>query len=135
MLIATTPFIAGWRVTETKGQVFGLVVRSRGLGGNIMASLEAHISAPVPRPTVVAPGFPKKVEEVLLQALEKDPNLIQVLDAWRAASFPLGNHAWSHMNLNSNTVEDWEADVHPDMEAAALAEQALQATAPAWQRY
>ncbi|MEX0975396.1 MAG: heavy metal-binding domain-containing protein, partial [Bacillota bacterium] len=37
MLIATTPFIGGWRVVETKGHVFGLVVRSRGLGGNIMA--------------------------------------------------------------------------------------------------
>ena len=36
MLIATAPFIAGWKVTETRGHVFGLVVRSRGLGGNIM---------------------------------------------------------------------------------------------------
>ena len=35
MIIATAPFIAGYRVTETKGQVFGLVVRSRGLGGNL----------------------------------------------------------------------------------------------------
>ena len=41
MLIATTPFIGGWRVAETKGQVFGLVVRSRGLGGNIMAGLRS----------------------------------------------------------------------------------------------
>jgi uncharacterized protein YbjQ (UPF0145 family) len=41
MIIATAPFIAGYRVTETKGQVFGLVVRSRGLGGNVMASLRS----------------------------------------------------------------------------------------------
>jgi uncharacterized protein YbjQ (UPF0145 family) len=41
MLIATTPFLAGYRVTETKGHVFGLVVRSRGLGGNIMAGLRS----------------------------------------------------------------------------------------------
>src|SRR5687768_5966404 len=41
MLIATTPYIAGWRVIETKGHVFGLVVRSRGLGGNIMAGLRS----------------------------------------------------------------------------------------------
>ncbi|MEA2677657.1 MAG: hypothetical protein QOJ81_1798 [Chloroflexota bacterium] len=41
MLIATAPFIAGWTVTETRGQVFGLVVRSRGLGGNIMAGLRS----------------------------------------------------------------------------------------------
>src|SRR3990172_5822255 len=41
MLITTTPYAAGWRVVETKGQVFGLVVRSRGLGGNIMAGLRS----------------------------------------------------------------------------------------------
>jgi uncharacterized protein YbjQ (UPF0145 family) len=41
MIISTAPFIAGSRVTETKGQVFGLVVRSRGLGGNIMAGLRS----------------------------------------------------------------------------------------------
>ena len=41
MLIATTPYIAGWKVVETRGQVFGLVVRSRGLGGNIMAGLRS----------------------------------------------------------------------------------------------
>ena len=41
MIISTAPFIAGYRVTETKGQVFGLVVRSRGLGGNLMASLRS----------------------------------------------------------------------------------------------
>ena len=41
MLIATTPYVAGWRVVEIKGQVFGLVVRSRGIGGNIMAGLRS----------------------------------------------------------------------------------------------
>jgi uncharacterized protein YbjQ (UPF0145 family) len=41
MIIATTPFVAGHRVQETKGQVFGLVVRSRGLGGNLVASLRS----------------------------------------------------------------------------------------------
>ena len=37
MIVSTTNFIAGHRVVETKGQVFGVVVRSRGLGGNIVA--------------------------------------------------------------------------------------------------
>ncbi len=41
MIITTTPFVAGYRVAETKGQVFGLVVRSRGLGGNLLASLRS----------------------------------------------------------------------------------------------
>ena len=41
MIVATTPFVAGYRVIETKGQVYGLVVRSRGLGGNIAAGLRS----------------------------------------------------------------------------------------------
>jgi uncharacterized protein YbjQ (UPF0145 family) len=41
MMVTTTPYIAGWRVQETKGQVFGLVVRSRGLAGNIAAGLRS----------------------------------------------------------------------------------------------
>ena len=41
MIVATTPFIAGHRVVETKGQVFGLVVRSRGLSGNFIAGLRS----------------------------------------------------------------------------------------------
>ena len=30
---------------------------------------------------------------------------------WRRAGFPLGNHTWSHPNLNATTLQDWEADV------------------------
>lgn len=41
MLIATTENIAGYRVLETKGQVFGVVVRSRGLAGNMLAGLRS----------------------------------------------------------------------------------------------
>jgi len=41
MIISTTPYIAGHRVVETKGQTFGLVVRSRGFSGNLIASLRS----------------------------------------------------------------------------------------------
>jgi uncharacterized protein YbjQ (UPF0145 family) len=41
LIIATTESVAGHRVTQTLGQVFGLVVRSRGLGGNVMAGLRS----------------------------------------------------------------------------------------------
>ena len=41
MIVATTPFIAGHRVVETKGQTFGLVVRSRGFSGNLIASIRS----------------------------------------------------------------------------------------------
>jgi len=41
MIVTTTENIPGYRVREVKGQVFGLVVRSRGLGGNIAASIRS----------------------------------------------------------------------------------------------
>jgi uncharacterized protein YbjQ (UPF0145 family) len=39
MIVATTEKIAGHRTVESLGQVFGVVVRSRGLAGNIVAGL------------------------------------------------------------------------------------------------
>jgi uncharacterized protein YbjQ (UPF0145 family) len=41
MIVVTTEDVAGSRIVDTKGQVFGLVVRSRGLGGNLMAGLRS----------------------------------------------------------------------------------------------
>ena len=41
MIVSTTPFVAAHRVVETKGQVFGLVVRSRGFSGNLIAGLRS----------------------------------------------------------------------------------------------
>jgi len=41
MIIATTPYVSGHRVVETKGHVYGLVVRSRGLAGNLAAGIRS----------------------------------------------------------------------------------------------
>ena|SRR5579884_3753364 len=41
MIVSTTNFVAGHRVIETRGQVFGVIVRSRGLGGNIAAFIRS----------------------------------------------------------------------------------------------
>jgi uncharacterized protein YbjQ (UPF0145 family) len=41
MIVVTTENVAGHRVTEALGQVFGVVVRSRGIGGNMMAGLRS----------------------------------------------------------------------------------------------
>ena len=41
MIVSTAPFIAGHRTVETKGQTFGLVVRSRGFSGNLIAGLRS----------------------------------------------------------------------------------------------
>src|SRR6202162_2311598 len=41
MIVVTTEEVTGHRIVEMKGQVFGVFVRSRGLGGNIMAGLRS----------------------------------------------------------------------------------------------
>jgi uncharacterized protein YbjQ (UPF0145 family) len=41
MIVVTTDTISHYRIVETKGQVFGVLVRSRGLGGNIMAGFRS----------------------------------------------------------------------------------------------
>lgn len=41
MIVATTENLPGHKVVETLGQVFGVVVRSRGIGGNLAAALRS----------------------------------------------------------------------------------------------
>ena len=41
MIVATTENVAGHRTVQSLGQCFGVVVRSRGLGSNIMAGLRS----------------------------------------------------------------------------------------------
>jgi uncharacterized protein YbjQ (UPF0145 family) len=47
MIIVTSEYVAGYKVAETKGQVFGVVVRSRGIGGNVMAGLRSIVGGEI----------------------------------------------------------------------------------------
>jgi uncharacterized protein YbjQ (UPF0145 family) len=47
MLVVTTENITGYQVADTFGQCFGVVVRSRGLGGNIMAGLRSIVGGEI----------------------------------------------------------------------------------------
>jgi len=64
MIVSTTPFIAGHRVTATKGQAFGLVVRSRGLAGNISASLRSLVGGEIHE-------YTELLEDLRRQALDR----------------------------------------------------------------
>ena len=64
MIVSTAPFIAGHRVAETKGQVFGLVVRSRGLGGNIAAGLRSLVGGEIHE-------YTELLEDTRRQALDR----------------------------------------------------------------
>jgi peptidoglycan-N-acetylglucosamine deacetylase len=47
-------------------------------------------------------------------AIEREPASAPMLKDWRDAGFQLGNHTWSHMNLNTSSLADWEADLLKD---------------------
>lgn len=64
MLVSTTENIAGHRTVETIGQVFGVVVRSRGLGGNIVAGLRSLIGGEIVEYTAL-------VEDTRRQAIDR----------------------------------------------------------------
>ncbi len=44
-------------------------------------------------------------------AIEREPASAPMLKDWRHAGFFLGNHTWSHMNLNTSSLTDWESDL------------------------
>jgi peptidoglycan/xylan/chitin deacetylase (PgdA/CDA1 family) len=43
--------------------------------------------------------------------LEKNPEDIEFLKLWREAGQPLGNHTYTHMNFNENTVAAFEENI------------------------
>ena len=42
--------------------------------------------------------------------VEQQPADVAVLQAWHASGNPMGNHSWSHMNLNQHSLEEFEQD-------------------------
>jgi len=47
MIVSTTENLAGRRIKQTLGQTFGVVVRSRGLAGNIAAGLRSLVGGEI----------------------------------------------------------------------------------------
>jgi uncharacterized protein YbjQ (UPF0145 family) len=74
MLVVTTENIKGYKVKEVKGEVFGLVVRSRGLGGNIIAFLRSLVGGEIHEYTSL-------LEDSRKQALDRLVKNAQVMGA------------------------------------------------------
>ena len=68
------------------------------IGHKLIAAMKAAHMPPVY-------GFVNGVQ------LEREPASSPMLKDWRDAGFLLGNHTWSHMNLNTSPLADWEADL------------------------
>ena len=48
------------------------------------------------------------------KTMETEPGTEKVLQLWRDAGYPLGNHTFSHMDLDTNTSDAWEQDLLAD---------------------
>lgn len=64
MLVVTTENVPGHQVRAVLGQVFGVVVRSRGLGGNITAGLRSLIGGEIPE-------YSRLVEDARRHAIDR----------------------------------------------------------------
>jgi uncharacterized protein YbjQ (UPF0145 family) len=47
LVVVTTNYVPGYRVTKVIGATYGIVVRSRGIGGNIMAGLKSIVGGEI----------------------------------------------------------------------------------------
>ena len=66
-----------------------------------------------------AAGAPPIYGFINARRLEDDAPSAPVLQMWRDAGFLLGNHTYSHMNLNQNPLVDWQSDALRDEIALA----------------
>jgi uncharacterized protein YbjQ (UPF0145 family) len=64
MLVTTTENVAGHRTIESFGQVFGVVVRSRSIGGNLAAGLRSVFGGEIKEYTAL-------VEETRRHAIDR----------------------------------------------------------------
>ena len=64
MLVTTTENVPGYRRAKTLDQCFGLVVRSRGVGGNILAGLRSIVGGEIHE-------YTQLLEETRRQAIDR----------------------------------------------------------------
>lgn len=76
--------------------------------GDTPQSVAAGVIAALTRAHVPAYGF------VNAHWVADQPATLSVLEAWRAAGLPLGNHTWSHQHLSQMTIPQLEQEVARD---------------------
>jgi uncharacterized protein YbjQ (UPF0145 family) len=80
MQILSTPYVPGYRIVESRGHVFGLVVRSRGLAGNIAAGLRSLFGGEIHE-------YTELLEDTRRQAIDRMVQNAALLGADAVVSF------------------------------------------------
>jgi len=89
------------------------------IGRKLVAAMQAEHMPPVY-------GFVNGVQ------LDREPSSAPMLADWRNAGLLLGNHTWSHMNLSTSSLADWEADL---LKNEPVLQQSAAGTDWHWLRY
>src|SRR5438094_10420396 len=77
MLVVTTENVPGQRVREVKGEVFGIIVRSRGIGPNIVAQLRSLAGGEIVEYTHLLEGArTHAIERMVANATETGANAV-----------------------------------------------------------
>ncbi|BDC18538.1 heavy metal-binding domain-containing protein [Acidianus sp. HS-5] len=87
VLVTNGEELPGYRIIEVKGLVIGITVRSRGLGGNIIASLRSLVGGEITE-------YVEMAEQARLQALQR------MIDNARR----LGANAVINVRFDSNEI-------------------------------
>jgi uncharacterized protein YbjQ (UPF0145 family) len=80
VIIVTTPYVPGHRVSGNLGHVFGLVVRSRGLAGNLAAWLRSLVGGEISE-------YTELLEDTRRQAIDRMVQNAAILGANAIISF------------------------------------------------
>ena len=67
VLVVTTEKIEGYRVVEVKGPAYGLIVRSRGIGGDIMAGLKSLVGGEIKQYTAMLEDSRKEAMDRMIK--------------------------------------------------------------------
>ena len=90
MLVVTTEKIEGYKIVEVKGPAYGLIVRSRGLGGDIMAGLKGLVGGEIKQYTAMLEDSRKEaMDRMIKNAHSMDANAIVMM---RYDSGEIGNN-------------------------------------------
>jgi uncharacterized protein YbjQ (UPF0145 family) len=94
MIVVTTDDVAGYTVTETLGQVYGLVVRSRGIAGNFVASIRTIFGGEITE-------YTEMLEDARRHALDR---MVKNASA-------MGANAVVHMLFDSSEIGDTMSEI------------------------
>ena len=80
MIVTTTENVPGHTVVRTLGQCFGVVVRSRGIGGNIAASLRSIVGGEIHEYTrLVEDTRRHAIDRLIANAVEMGGNAVVMM--------------------------------------------------------